>query len=52
MTFSLQILIMLIKWRIKVRRGIHTHDDKDMDLYLRLTSSKQLVKRRREKSIW
>ena len=37
-----------------VRRGIHTHDDKDMDmdLYLRMTPSKQLVKRRWEKSIW
>ena len=29
---------------ITVRRGIHTHDDKDMDLYLRMTSSKQFVK--------
>ena len=44
MPFFLQNLIMLINGGITVRRGIHTHDDKDMDLYLRMTSSKQLVK--------
>ena len=35
---------MLINGEITVRRGIHTHDDKDMDLYLRMTSTKQLAK--------